>query len=187
MVLKNSLTQSHMYVEKVLKDGSKVIDATCGNGNDTLFLARLVGQNGRVYAFDIQIEALNITWKKLGEYCLDKFVDFIHDSHENLDKYVNGNVDAVMFNLGYLPGGDHSITTRFASTKKALIKSLKILKKNGIITIVIYQGGDSGFEERDKLLKYLATIDQKQFNVMKTEFFNQENFPPILICIEKLF
>jgi tRNA G37 N-methylase Trm5 len=186
MILKNSLNQSHDYIKKVVKDGSITIDATAGNGNDTLFLANLVKSKGRVYSFDIQKKAINKTFEKIKKNNLTKNVKLICDTHENILKYINIEVDAVMFNLGYLPGGDHSICTRFESTKVAIDSSLKILKKSGLISIVIYHGGDSGFGERNKLLEYLEIIDPEKYHVMKTEFINQINCPPILVLIEKI-
>ena len=91
-----------------------------------------------------------------------------------------------MFNLGYLPGGDHSIGTRAQTTIVAVQKSLDMLVKNGLVIIVIYHGGDTGFEERDQLLGWLNKLDSKKYKVMKTEFINLVNHPPILACIEKV-
>lgn len=186
-VIKNSLAQSHEYIKSVVNKGDVVIDATAGNGNDTLFLARLVGLEGKVYSFDIQEKALENTRKKLIEEGLIDNVMLINDGHQFMDLYVHESVKAVMFNLGYLPGGNHSISTKGESTAKALEKAMALLTKNGLITVVIYYGGDSGFEEKDYILQYVKSIDSKKYTVMVTEFVNQVNCPPILLCIEKLF
>jgi ubiquinone/menaquinone biosynthesis C-methylase UbiE len=185
-VIKNSLNESHEYVKMAVRDCDIVIDATCGNGNDTLFLANLVGENGLVYSFDVQEEAIKITVEKLKKYDKDSRVRFICDGHQHMEKYVDGNVSAVMFNLGYRPGGDHSIATCFLTTKVALESAMKLLKKNGIITVVVYYGKDSGFDEKNCLLEYIKTINPKEFIVFQREFVNQINCPPILICIEKI-
>jgi tRNA1(Val) A37 N6-methylase TrmN6 len=186
-IIKNSLYQSHGIISRVVKPGDHVIDATCGNGGDTLFLAGLAGEQGKVYSFDIQQEALDRASDKLKKAGMDNCVRLIHDSHEHMDEYVKEKVRCVMFNLGYLPGGDHNICTKGSSTISAVEKAMELLMVNGIITIVVYYGGDSGFDEKNEVLEYIGTIDCRQFTVSKTEFVNQINCPPILICIEKLF
>jgi tRNA G37 N-methylase Trm5 len=140
MVIKNSLNQSHDIIKKIINEGDVVVDATAGNGNDTLLLAKLVGEKGRVYAFDIQQDAINNTIKKLQDNNLDPRVTVIKDGHQNMDKYVNDGIKAVMFNLGYLPGGDHSIATKGDTTITAVKKSMDLLMVGGIITVVIYYG-----------------------------------------------
>lgn len=182
----NSLTQSHLYIERFVGEGDWVIDATAGNGNDTVLLAKLVGQTGHVFSFDVQQIALDKTAEKLVNLGLQDRVELICDGHENLEKYVKGNVKAVMFNLGYLPRGDHNIGTRAETTIRAIEKSLELMVVGGIISIVVYHGGDSGFDEKIKVLEYVEHLDPKRYVVMKTEFINQVNCPPILLCIEKL-
>jgi tRNA G37 N-methylase Trm5 len=181
----NSLTQSHLYIERFVGEGDTVIDATAGNGNDTILLAKLVGQTGHVFSFDIQQIALDRTKEKLISLGMQDRVELICDGHENLDKYVKGDVKAVMFNLGYLPRGDHNIATRAETTIKAIEKSLELMVVGGIISIVVYHGGDSGFDEKNKVLQYVEQLDPKKYVVMKTDFINQVNCPPILLCIEK--
>lgn len=185
-VLKKSLLQSHDIIKSVVREGDIVIDATAGNGNDTLMLAKLVGDRGKVYSFDIQEKAIRNTAEKLSANGMSHRVLLINDGHQHMEKYVSEQVKAVMFNLGYLPGGDHSIATRAETTIAAIESAMKLLVVGGIITLVVYYGGDSGFDEKDRLLEYIKGIDYKKFTVMKTEFVNQPNCPPILVCIEKL-
>lgn len=172
-------------VEKVVRRGDIVVDATMGNGNDTLFLARLVGDKGRVYAFDIQERALQNTRKRLQDAGVDSFVELIKDGHQNIDRYIDKGVRAVMFNLGYLPKGDHSIGTKADTTIEALKKSMELLMIGGIIMMVIYYGGDSGFDEKEAVLQFVRTIDCRKFTVLVSDFVNQVNCPPIAVCIEK--
>jgi tRNA G37 N-methylase Trm5 len=186
-VLKNSLGQSHDIIKRVVKPGDTVIDATAGNGGDTLFLAGLVGPEGRVFSFDIQEKAIEKTREKLSANGLADRVTLICDGHQNMDMYAKEKVRAAMFNLGYLPGGDHNIGTRGESTAKALEKAMELLEVNGIITMVIYYGGDSGFDEKESISEYITKIDSKKYAVIRSEFVNQINCPPILVCIEKLF
>ncbi len=184
-IIKNSLGQSHDLIRKFVRQGDTVVDATAGNGNDTVFLAGLVGDNGKVYSFDIQEKAVFETERKLRAHQLSERVKLIHDGHQNAGGYISEKVTAVMFNLGYLPGGDHSIGTRWETTIEAVKTFMGILKTGGVISIVIYYGGDSGFEEKDHVMEFLKTIDCKQYTVMQVEFINQINCPPILVCIEK--
>lgn len=184
-IIKNSLNQSHDIIKKVVSIGDVVVDATMGNGNDTLFLADLVGPTGKVYSFDIQEKAILNTKEKLSSKNLLSRVELIKDGHQNMDLYIKEPVKAVMFNLGYLPGGDHSISTKGETTVAAIKKAMRLICLNGLISIVVYHGGDTGFEEKEAVLSFIKTIDPSRFTVMKTEFVNQINNPPILICIEK--
>lgn len=185
--IKNSLGQSHDLAGSIIEKGDIVVDATAGNGNDTAFLAQLVGSEGKVYSFDIQEAALERTKKRLLDLKLIDRVTLIKDGHQNMDLYVKEEVKAVMFNLGYLPGGDHSIGTRGESTLVAIQKSMDLLQVHGIVFIVVYYGGDSGFDEKDQVMEFIKNIDNRKYTVMKTEFVNQINCPPILVCIEKLY
>lgn len=185
MLLSNSLAISHEIIKKVVKQGDTVVDATMGNGNDTLLLAGLVGDEGMVYSFDIQESALESTRKRLESAGIGEYVKLVLDGHQNVDKYVPTGIKAVMFNLGYLPKGDHSIGTKADSTIEALNKSMELLMVGGIIMMVIYYGGDSGFEEKDAVLEYIKTIDCRKYTVLVSDFVNQINCPPIAVCIEK--
>ncbi|MCX7772977.1 MAG: methyltransferase domain-containing protein [Clostridia bacterium] len=183
--LKKALLQAHELAEKIVRPGDAVIDATMGNGHDTLFMADLVGEAGRVYAFDIQESAVAKTRERIEKAGFTSRCHLIHDGHQNMDLYVKEPVKLIIYNLGYLPGGDHNIGTRAETTIAAVEKSLSLISNDGLVIIVIYHGGDSGFEERDALLSYLISLDCKKYSVMKTDFINQINCPPILIAIEK--
>lgn len=175
---------SHKLIKGVVKKGDRVIDATAGNGHDTLFLAKRVGPEGRVYSFDVQKKALENTRKRLSaEGCLDR-VHLILDGHENINLHVGEEVRGVMFNLGYLPGSDHLIITRPESTLMALKSSLEILVPGGIITIVVYTGHPGGKEEGKELEKYLKGLDHQQYDVLLYSFINYQK-APFLLALEK--
>ncbi|MDD6796141.1 MAG: class I SAM-dependent methyltransferase [Clostridiaceae bacterium] len=177
---------THDFLKARLNSGCRCIDATAGKGNDTKFLCEIAGDEGKVIAFDIQDEAINITNELLEKNGLASIGKAIKDSHENMDKYVEeGSLDAIVFNLGYLPGGDHSIATRAESTIKAIEKGFKLLKVGGMMSICIYSGGDSGFDEKDAVLRYLQGIDNKKYTVIKNQFYNKPNNPPIPVFIIK--
>lgn len=186
MLLKNSLSISHEMVSKVVQPGDIVVDATMGNGNDTLFLSRLVGDCGKVYAFDVQQLALDNTRKRLTDAGLQERAELILDGHQNIGKYAPQGIKAVMFNLGYLPKGDHNIGTKAETTIAAIESSLMLLCKEGIVMLVIYYGGDSGFDEKDAVMEYFKTLDCKKYAVLVHDFVNQVNCPPIAVCIEKM-
>lgn len=168
-----------------IRFGNIVVDATVGNGHDTLLLAKLVGQEGKVYGFDIQESAIKKTSQKLYENNLAERVYLIKDSHENIDKYIAERADLVVFNLGYLPGGNHEVVTKVGSTAIAIKKSLELLTENGLLLIVTYLGHNEGKVENKYIKEYLSSLNQKEVNVIKFEFINQINNPPILYCVEK--
>lgn len=188
-MLPRVLEYGKILIEDKVKPGDIVIDATCGNGNDTLFLSKLVGEKGNVFAFDIQEEAINNTKHKLDIEKLNN-VTLYQTGHENIittipTKYF-GNISGAMFNLGYLPGGDKTITTTGKTTIKAICDLLNIMKVNGIIVLIIYHGHEEGKKEKHELLSYLQTIDQKYAQVLQYSFINQRNNAPFLIAIEKI-
>lgn len=188
-MLPRILEYGKILIESKVQAGDIVIDATCGNGHDTLFLSSLVGKEGKVFAFDIQEVAIANTKRNLDNQNLNN-VTLYHMGHENIlttiPKEYLGNISGVMFNLGYLPGGDKSITTTGKTTIQAVDDLLNILKVNGIIVLIIYHGHNEGKKEKDELLSYLQTIDQKYAQVLQYSFINQKNNAPFLIAIEKL-
>lgn len=184
-MLNNAVELSHFYLKNCIKPGSFVVDATCGNGGDTVYLASLVGKNGEVMAFDIQPEAIANTKKHLEQANLAENVSLILDGHQNMEQYLCGRkADAFVFNLGYLPGGDHSLHTKPETTLSALKIAVSSITAEGIVCVSIYHGKDSGFAERDAVLDYLQTLDSHQYNVIIHQYSNKPNFPPIfaLIC-----
>lgn len=178
------------YAQQLLKDsideGDTVVDATAGNGHDTLFLAQLVGDNGQVYAFDIQKEAVDATLLRLLDHGLEHRALVLNKGHEDVAQYVHKPVAAAIFNLGYLPGSNHDIITKPATTTQAIEDLLKLLKVGGLIVLVIYHGHPGGREERDTVMDYVSRLPQKHVHVLKYEFLNQQNDPPFVIALEKM-
>lgn len=180
-------TWCRRMMKEHIKEGSLCIDATMGNGNDTEYLSRLVGETGCVLAFDIQPEALKHTEERLKKAELCHNYQLLLDSHSHMSAYAEKDTaDCITFNLGYLPGGDHTLATRSDTTITALEQSLNILKKNGLLSICIYSGGDSGFEEKDAVLAWLKTLDSRKYLVLVTEYYNRPNHPPIPVLVIKL-
>mgnify|MGYP003378938972 FL=1 len=169
----------HRMIRDHIREGDCCIDATAGNGNDTEFLCRMAGAAGKVYAFDIQRDAIEQTRKRLKEVGLLERAEVILDGHEHMEEHVKETVSAITFNFGYLPGGDHQIATRADTSIQAIEAGLRLLKKGGIMSLCIYSGGDSGFEEKEALLSYLKTLDPRTFLVIVSTYYNRENHPPI--------
>lgn len=177
---------SHFICDHV-KSGDLCIDATMGKGNDTELLCRLVGNTGHVHAFDIQPEALFYTQKRLEHSNLLPRCTLHLDSHTQMDAYVSPeSVSCIVFNFGYLPCGDHTICTHADTSVRAVQIGLPLLKKGGIMSLCIYSGGDTGFEERDALLSFLKTLDSKKYLVILSQYLNRPNHPPIPAMIVKL-
>lgn len=175
------------FMELQIKPGDLCIDATAGNGHDTLFLSQLTGSAGRVLAFDIQQTALDSTKMRLKKHGAPENVTLLLDSHSHMKNYTQPNtVSCIVFNFGYLPSGDHTIATRSDTSIPAVSQGLDLLKKDGLMSLCIYSGGDSGFEERDALLEYLKTLDPKKYLVILSCYYNRPNHPPIPILIRKL-
>lgn len=173
------------YIKSSVSDGSLCIDLTCGNGLDTLFLSKLVKKEGKVYAFDIQEQAVQFTRNLLMEHKCISQVEIFQQCHgsftEHLPRKLKGEISAVMVNLGYLPKGNHLITTNPRTTCAALVKAYDWLSVNGVISVITYQGHDGGIEE-NTAVKNL--ISESQWDCT-TEFGNKKPGSPILYMIRK--
>lgn len=173
-------------LQECVKPGNHVIDATVGNGFDTLFLSELVGKKGTVLSFDIQQQAIENTKMLLEKHHSLENVQLIHDSHENIHHYLpSQEIAAAIFNLGYLPGSDKAIITAPKSTITAIRSVKKKLSIGGRIVIVCYWGHEGGLEELKALRKFLPTLSQKNWTVLEYQFINQQHQPPICFVIER--
>ena len=173
-------------IERALYPGARALDATLGNGHDALWLCELVGETGRVYGFDVQAEAVARSRARLEEAGVADRAALILDGHENMGAYVEDeSIDAAMFNLGWLPGAPHGVTTQTETTLRAVDAALVALKREGILTICIYPGHPEGAREREALLTWARNLDGKRYDVMLRAYLNQENDPPLMIAVKK--
>ncbi|WP_303691671.1 tRNA (mnm(5)s(2)U34)-methyltransferase [Megamonas hypermegale] len=187
-VLSNSVQISHTLLKAALDRAQIVVDATAGNGNDTLFLAQNARRSTVIYAFDIQAQALCHARKKMHEFFKrdDIEVNFIHASHDEVAQYVNGSIDLAVFNLGYLPGGDHAVTTKCETTLNALKIMLEKLRRGGHIAVVVYPGHAEGLKESQLIKDFAASLAKKYFTVGWYQMINHNNNAPALCWIEKV-
>lgn len=189
MKLDRILPFARILLQKAVSPGDFAVDATAGNGHDTLFLTKLVGDNGHVFSFDVQEQAILQTKKRLKEHNAEQQATLFLNSHDQLKElvpsYTADKITGAIFNLGYLPGGDKEIVTTGHSTISAIEQLLELMAVEGIIVLVVYHGHPEGAIERDELLHYVSTIPQEKAHVLQYGFMNQVNSPPFIIAIEK--
>lgn len=190
------LEMAHWMLKDIIKTNDVVVDATMGNGYDTQFLAEL---GAKVYAFDVQEEALNATEKRLDDAGIknqifeknlsnlltEPSVNLVLSGHEKLSEYVKEPIKAAIFNLGYLPKTDKSVVTKADTTLTALDALTNQLVVGGRIAIMIYYGHEGGMEEKDAVIKWTSNLPQKDWEVTSYAPLNQIHTPPILVLIEK--
>ena len=172
-------------IENALYSGAKVVDATMGNGYDTLWLCELVGESGKVYAFDVQQEAVDRTAERLENASMRDRACLFCVGHERMGEVITEPVDAVLFNLGWLPGAEHGVTTQTTTTLKAAEAALELLREEAIMTICIYPGHEEGTREKRALLEWASKLDDKRYDAMLKAYVNQPNDPPQMLAIRK--
>jgi len=180
--------QAQNRIQKYLHEGDIAVDATMGNGFDTLFLACGVSNNGKVYGFDVQKEALKATSMQLKKAGFSANVRLIHDSHEYIANYLGQDkvtgIRCAMFNLGYLPGSNKNCQTKSKATIIALESVLNYLQSPGIITLVAYTGHEGGLEEATAVKAWVNGLNKSDYKVTIEIPKVIKNSPPELIIIE---
>ena len=186
-MLEKAVAFSHQLLKNTVKIGDTVIDATVGKGNDTLFLASLVGKTGQVIGFDVQEEAIVFTEQKCINNGVSSHVTLHQVSHEHAHTYVAADTElgGIIYNLGYLPGSDKSITTLCESTVSSIHTLLPRLRIGSLMILVVYSGHSTGKIEKQGILDYVERLNQDYYSVLRYEFINQKNNPPFLLAIEK--
>lgn len=171
---------AHEIWEQFVKKGDTLIDATIGNGHDTLFLAKLLNGQGKIFGYDIQKQAINNTKLLLQTELSEKegaIVTLYHQSHEN---FYEKEAKLIVYNLGYLPRGDKNLTTNVETTIKSLKSALKILQNGGLISILCYVGHPMGKKEFDALNTFFNTIP-KNFILTEHHWINRLNAPVLFL------
>ena len=172
------------FILEHLKEGDIAVDFTMGNGHDTEFLSKTVGESGHVYAFDIQEQALSSTSDNLKNAGCPNNYSLILDSHHNVKKYVDVPIKAGMFNLGYLPGGNKKITTMRETTMPAIEAAISLLDRDGILLIAVYPGHAEGDAEGKMVLDYFSTLDRHVICCTLIRILNSPT-SPFFIVVEK--
>ncbi|WP_309379948.1 tRNA (mnm(5)s(2)U34)-methyltransferase [Cerasicoccus frondis] len=177
----------HEQLDAVLQPGDYAIDATAGNGHDTLFLAQKVGKTGLVLGIDRQNAALKTTAQRLTDAQQTEQVKLIQADHADMLEVLPGNwlhrVKAIVFNLGYLPGSDKEVITQAESTRMALDTSIRLLAPGGLLSVLIYRGHEGGHDEERMITRWLTEVDgafaQVEWNDGE---FPTETSPRLLSC-----
>lgn len=174
----------HEEASKILFPGDVAVDGTMGNGFDTLFLCEKVGKEGKVYAFDIQETAKMETASLLRKAGNETPVQLILDGHEHMADYVEEEIQCALFNLGYLPKGDHQIVTQKETTVKALEAAASLLKPGGALFLALYWGHPGGEEEKAAVEAFAGDLPSSLWSVSETSFPNKTK-APLMMVIQK--
>jgi precorrin-6B methylase 2 len=175
----------HLFLRLAVHPGDTVIDATCGNGHDTLFLAGLVGCAGKVWAFDVQSAALDATRLRLAEAGCPERVNLVNISHEKMGEIVPCRVRAVVFNLGFLPGSEDESRTCSKSTISALEQAAGLLLPGGVIVAAVYTGHEGGAEEASAVDGWASGLAPGRYNTWRAKQLNRSEQAPYVVIVEK--
>jgi hypothetical protein len=176
--------QKH-FILTHLKEGDVAVDFTMGNGHDTEFLSRTVGEYGHVFAFDVQEQALASTSDRLAKSDCPDNCTLILDSHHNVKKYVDVPIKAGMFNLGYLPGSDKKITTMRSTTLPAIEAAISLMAPDAIILIAVYPGHAEGEAEGKLICDYLSGLSRYKLCATKINILNSPTSPFFIVVENK--
>ncbi len=169
----------------MIRAGDLVIDATAGNGHDTVFLAECVGPGGKVLAFDVQETALDSARSRVGDL---GWVKFFHESHAKMaDHAAAGSVAVIMFNLGYLPGENHGLTTESNETLAALEVAALLLKPAGVLSVICYPGHPAGAAEAVAVEAWMTALATNGWRVARYGAVGTRRPAPFLLLAGKGF
>ncbi len=179
----------HHFLKNRIKYGDNVIDATLGNGHDALFLADAIGDNGRLFGFDIQSVAIENSIRQLKANGYKERATLFVRSHAQMTRFIpdelHGQISCIMFNLGYLPGTDKSVTTLIDSTISALNQSCQMLGKDGLVSVLAYTGHPGGMDEYSAVKQWAESLDTNYFKATIQNLLPDHNHPPQWVLIEK--
>lgn len=182
-------TQAHQIITQCTNPGDITIDATVGNGHDTLFLANLLGKQGVVFGFDCQQLAIEVTQKKLENNNMSGNTQLFHASHSRMNELIpsryHGKIQVIMFNLGYLPGSDKTHITQADTTLSALNQAIELISATGVITVIAYPGHLGGEIETDQINHWCTQLSIRHFNI-QIIYSSDKPTAPRLFIIKKL-
>lgn len=174
------------FIGEILGPGDIAVDATAGNGNDTLFLARAVGQAGKVYSFDIQKDALRKTYARLLDAGLAERVCLLDMGHEHMEEFIPADsCRGIMFNLGYLPGSNKNVKTAPHTTLQGIEQALKLLLPGGRLSLVVYRGHPGAVEEAKAVDEIISSLEACLYWTARITFPNKDARSPYVILVKK--
>ncbi len=177
----------HHFISAGVTVADTVIDATCGNGYDTVFLSKLVKEKGKVFAFDVQEKAIQASKKELRFSNANENVEFFQTCHSKIKKTISpdykGKIKCAVFNLGYLPRSDKKIVTSSETSIKAISDCLEFIMPNGLVIVTVYVGHEEGLRESKAIDEYIKSLDKKLY---KLRIIRSEIDEPYILCIIKL-
>ena len=184
-VLRNARHLAADVMRRALRPGDTAVDATMGNGKDTQFLCELVGETGHVIAFDVQSEAVERTRERLREAGMEQRATLLLAGHETMREHVKTAPQAVMFNLGWLPGAQHAVTTKTQTTLEAVSAACALIAPGGVVTVCVYPGHEEGQRELEALLAWAGELSVREYNVLWHRFLNAAPNTPQMLLIQK--
>ncbi|MDF2577933.1 MAG: putative rRNA methylase [Chlamydiales bacterium] len=188
--MKQRAFQQHIHLARrywleILQEGDQVIDATCGNGHDTLFLLQRVGLKGLVISYDIQEQAILSAKELLAKHGIlagNSQIRFIQGNHAQFaPEILPQTIKLIVYNLGYLPGGNKGITTSWNSTIDSLNSALQLLTADGMISVTLYPGHAEGKIEQEKVLEWVTGLDPKKWICCHHQWPNRTLAPSLLL------
>lgn len=192
-LLQSHLDLAHNYWRQLICQGDNVIDATCGNGYDSLFLAKhaLTHASGSLLCLDIQQAALIKTTAYLKANLEEEIfqrITLLQQSHEIFPSFIPKESQAlIVYNLGYLPGGDKQVTTSAEKTKKSLLEAKELIRPGGVISITCYPGHSEGAIEQEVLLNLVNTWQPGIWNCLHHRWLNRDRAPSLLLLQKAIY
>lgn len=190
-LFQSHLDLAHTYWQQIVQPGDQVIDATCGNGQDTLVLCQLTlnKPNGLVYAIDIQSKAIELTRRYLSDnlpaHVLDR-ICYYQGCHSQFPSSIQTeSISLITYNLGYLPGGDKNLTTQTATTLQSLKQALELVKAGGAVSITCYPGHTEGSIEQNAILEFASTLAPNEWSCCHHRWLNRKKSPSLLLLQKK--
>ncbi len=174
-----------LHLRPLLQAGDSVVDATAGNGHDALWLAAAIAPTGYIHAFDVQADAIKATEQRLSEAGYANMLQTHHCSHAEMAQHVPAGQRAILFNLGYLPGSQHDVTTHADSSLAAISAALELLAPHGRLCVMAYPGHEGGQDEFTAIATFFETLPLSKFTVTCTTCFNGSKRAPVLFSVEK--
>ena len=187
-LFQSHLDLAHSYWKQIVQPGDSLIDATCGNGHDALFLCKLAlqsNQQSKIFLIDKQLDALQITQQRLQQQLDPNFLHQIHFLHQCHSHFPNtilpSSIKLIVYNLGYLPGGNKQLTTMTHTTVQSLTAALPLIAPGGAISVTCYPRHPEGKIEEHAVLEFASTLNPLEWNCCTHHWINRKDAPSLLL------